>query len=435
MNARTRVVSREAQSEAERRTASAHRLDGGGVSEVEGTVPASVRVPRFLRQAGGAPIVQAKAEIQVGAADDALEREADAMADRVMGMSDVGGAVSQSTARVQRKCAACESEEEEMPVQRKADAARSGGVPVAGTMPAPLSVGEAVSSGGKPLEPGVRKAFESRFGRDFSSVRIHSDPAAEASASEIRARAYTSGRHIVFGSGEYSPGTNRGMRLLAHELTHVVQQAGGSVRRPSLVQRQPKDATPASPIGGCTESQSAALRKQLSLARALVGVAIAHLKKEQDQPPAPGISSVARRALASNFHTSDPKDVTAILATFKRILEKLKDSNIRCLDDKACDEVCAGAGAPFACASAAIPITVCEGVFGRTHSKEPFFYVVVLIHEAAHQVGMDLHTYEPPADGKLTARELAMSSANAYANFAEDCSVNGTGFYNFFRRK
>jgi hypothetical protein len=85
---------------------------------------------------------------------------------------------------------------------------------------------EALDSPGAPLDPALRALFESRFGRDFSRVRLHTDDRAAASAQALSARAYTAGSHIVFGEGCYSPGTWEGLRLLAHELVHVVQQGG-----------------------------------------------------------------------------------------------------------------------------------------------------------------------------------------------------------------
>ena len=71
---------------------------------------------------------------------------------------------------------------------------------------------------------GARATFEPRFGRDFSRVRVHTDARAAAAAAAIEARAFTVGRHIVFGAGEFAPDRPEGTRLLAHELTHVVQQ-------------------------------------------------------------------------------------------------------------------------------------------------------------------------------------------------------------------
>ncbi|MFF4351281.1 DUF4157 domain-containing protein [Streptomyces sp. NPDC001530] len=81
-------------------------------------------------------------------------------------------------------------------------------------------------SGGTPLDTGVRRVMEGRFWYDFSAVRVHTDSAANESAAAIGARAYTSGRDIVFGAGRYDPQSAAGRRLLAHELAHVVQQSG-----------------------------------------------------------------------------------------------------------------------------------------------------------------------------------------------------------------
>ena len=95
-----------------------------------------------------------------------------------------------------------------------------------GSDTAPASVDQVLASPGKPLDPLLQRDMEQRFGHDFSKVRIHSGAAAEQSARDVNARAYTAGRNIVFGSGQFSPGTQEGRRLIAHELAHVVQQSG-----------------------------------------------------------------------------------------------------------------------------------------------------------------------------------------------------------------
>jgi hypothetical protein len=77
---------------------------------------------------------------------------------------------------------------------------------------------------GDPLEPVLRREMEQRFGYDFSQARVHLGVTAEQSARDVNARAYTLGNNMVFGAGEFNPGTREGRRLLAHELTHVVQQ-------------------------------------------------------------------------------------------------------------------------------------------------------------------------------------------------------------------
>lgn len=87
-------------------------------------------------------------------------------------------------------------------------------------------VSQGLSGGGQPLDTQTRAFMEPRFGHDFSQVRIHTDARASQSSEQIAARAYTVGGDIAFRSGEFSPGTGDGKRLLAHELTHVVQQNG-----------------------------------------------------------------------------------------------------------------------------------------------------------------------------------------------------------------
>jgi hypothetical protein len=85
------------------------------------------------------------------------------------------------------------------------------------------------SGGGRPLDPEVRSDMESRFGADFGDVQVHTGGAAHASATSLHAQAYTVGTDIVFADGGYDPGTAAGRHLLAHELTHVVQQRSGPV--------------------------------------------------------------------------------------------------------------------------------------------------------------------------------------------------------------
>jgi hypothetical protein len=97
---------------------------------------------------------------------------------------------------------------------------------------APPIVYDVLRSSGRPLEPATRTMVEPHLGRDFSEVRIHTGPAAEASARAVHARAYTVGNDVVFGAGQYAPGTTQGNRLLAHELTHVVQQSGARAEYP-----------------------------------------------------------------------------------------------------------------------------------------------------------------------------------------------------------
>jgi Domain of unknown function (DUF4157) len=157
-------------------------------------------VTRLL--SGATPGVQFK--LAVGAASDPLEREADRVAERVVGSP--GQQVSAP------------------PQSSSVDSSAGQG---------------AVASPGKPLPAATREHLEPAFGQDFSGVRVHTDGAAAQAAEAVRARAYTIGRDIVFGAGQYAPGTAEGDRLLAHELTHTIQQAGGDS---SVLRRKEVDA-------------------------------------------------------------------------------------------------------------------------------------------------------------------------------------------------
>jgi|GEM_PF-1749920 len=87
---------------------------------------------------------------------------------------------------------------------------------------------ESLRGGGRRLPESTQSFFEERFGRDFSDVRVHTGGRADSLARSVDARAFTTGRDVVFRSGEYQPESGVGRRLLAHELTHVVQQGGGA---------------------------------------------------------------------------------------------------------------------------------------------------------------------------------------------------------------
>jgi len=144
------------------------------------------------------------------------------------------------------------------PLEREADSAEGASREVAqrmsGSEPhvdeshrhAPPSVHAALASPGAPLPAPARGEMESRLHHDFSSVRVHTEGAAAQSAHDIDARAYTVGSNIVFAPGEFAPGTREGQRLIAHELTHVVQQRAPSHASAAtrVAQRTPRKKTP-----------------------------------------------------------------------------------------------------------------------------------------------------------------------------------------------
>ncbi len=194
-------------------------------------------------------------KLVVGAPDDKYEQEAERVAEQVMRMPEP---------RIQRVCPECEEElqrepreeeeEEEETLQTKPLAEQI--TPLVQRQSEPMEEEEeeeeeeetlqtkttsgqpptvspslqnritALQGGGKPLPHSERAFFEPRFGADFSQVRVHTDSQAAETARAVNARAFTLGRDIVFGTGQYQPSASEGRQLLAHELTHFIQQGG-----------------------------------------------------------------------------------------------------------------------------------------------------------------------------------------------------------------
>lgn len=156
-------------------------------------------------------------KLAVGARDDPLEREADRIADHVMGVVPAPTAVDAGRAAPAA------------PLVRRATPITTGAVgPTTPSGEAPAIVGEVLSAPGQPLDTATRQFMEPRFGHDFDHVRVHTDPRAAASAAAVVSRAYTVNRDLVFAAGEYRPETQNGRWLLAHELAHTLQQGAAT---------------------------------------------------------------------------------------------------------------------------------------------------------------------------------------------------------------
>ncbi len=237
---------------------------------------------------GGCPrCVPVQAELKVGQPEDAYEQEADRIADAVMRMPEpdtqrqagpeeeeeplqAKPLAVQITPLVQSQVAP-EEEEEEEPLQAKlahGDMVRRqeedleeeeqkeavqtkrgpGQAPrVSAKVAAQI---RPLKGGGQPLPLTIRNFFEPRFGADFSHVRVHTDARAAASARSVNAIALTVGRDVVFGVGQYAPDTETGRRLLAHELTHVVQQREGQISKQKTNRQSPRLGKPEMNSGG-----------------------------------------------------------------------------------------------------------------------------------------------------------------------------------------
>ncbi len=156
---------------------------------------------------------------------DSFEQEADTMANKVI-QDHIGfpkkDFFKPAISTIQRKCDHCEQEED---LQRK-ESSDEKSIPSEQTE---NYIGS-LNGAGRSLTHNERSFFEPKFGYDFSNVRIHADSKANESAKSLHALAYTHGNNIIFGNEQYKPETTSGKKLLAHELTHVVQQQGSISR-------------------------------------------------------------------------------------------------------------------------------------------------------------------------------------------------------------
>jgi hypothetical protein len=238
---------------------------------------------------GGCPRCQAKSKSGVSKPGDAMERHADSTADRVMS----GGAALMSTPTM----------------------AESAGTPDS-------SLSMRLSGHGAPLDRATRSFFESRFQTDLSNVRIHTDASAASLAHSYEARAFTYGRDIVFNSHEYAPHSHAGKRLLAHELTHVLQQR----QMPSVARQVMR-----TPYAGCDKATTGVddadvriddARKQAKrmLARAQSGF--------------PRLSSKALNALHRHFHCPSNDEMRVVIKTLDLIDQALPTVPISCIGGK-----------------------------------------------------------------------------------------------------
>jgi Domain of unknown function (DUF4157) len=188
-------------------------------SEVNGRHP-SARRGQMMRELLQAKTIQPR--LEVSSPGDALEREADRMADQVMSMPAPGKQTpARTSGELKRQVETGAQPHENSTRILRAPSEPGGPPPVSSKLERNLG---ARRGGGQPLAGATRDFFEPRFGQDLSGVRVHHDGEAADAAQEINAQAFTHGRDIYFGAGKYQPQSQTGRRLLAHELAHTVQQ-------------------------------------------------------------------------------------------------------------------------------------------------------------------------------------------------------------------
>ncbi|MEH2258765.1 eCIS core domain-containing protein [Nostoc sp.] len=169
-------------------------------------------------------------KLTVNQPGDIYDQEADSVAQLVMQR------MSEPVQSIQRE--ALPEEEDQLQMKSLADSVtplvqRQGGGRTAATSELETSIQQARGNG-QPLADDIKHPMEQAFGADFSSVRVHTDAQSNSLNESIQARAFTTGQDVFFHQGEYSPESNAGKELLAHELTHVVQQNSSAVQPKSL---------------------------------------------------------------------------------------------------------------------------------------------------------------------------------------------------------
>ena len=208
-------------------------------------------VQPFFAKAGGGDFfapsqrstIAVQPKLKVGQPDDKYEQEADSMADKVMQGSEPAPAKSNSQQSVKgngiiRKASL---PEEKIQKQEKESNETDGNM---GKEVGPATTAKIVNnmSGGQPLPKDTKNFMEPRFGADFSNVRIHNDKESSNLNAQINAKAFTYKDHIFFSGEHYNPTSNAGKKLIAHELTHVVQQSPtGSLKRKKISEHEDKN--------------------------------------------------------------------------------------------------------------------------------------------------------------------------------------------------
>jgi hypothetical protein len=348
-------------------------------------------------------------KLTINQPNDVFEQEADEMADNVMRMpapSFNDSAFFKPAIRsVQRKCHDCE--EEDKMLHRKessyGEAERNNQLD---------SYVASLGSSGQHLPEASRTFFEPRFGYDFSNVRVHNDTVAAKSAQSINALAYTTGNNIVFNNGQFSPDSDSGKRLMAHELTHIVQQGGGAtnVKRKAASTSCTANANgaPADPAATLQAANDRAVLMSLGTSLLLSSeslfikdpatgpssISTFFHRRFGDPVPAPGGRFTNRftGTLHASMILAQSSEMQFVSDHLERISHLLdKNLHFKCAD---ATSVHIGDCAPFRCGGGNVlgscptvnhgfDLAVCSGFWGRGSTD---LQAIGMIHEASHML-------------------------------------------------
>jgi len=334
--------------------------------------------------------------LRIGAPDDAFEREADRVADAVMAGGRAQWSLSRAGVEVplRHKCAcggsaSARGECEEC--RTKAETARRAPLPAHGE--APSIVHEVLRSPGEPLDARTRALLQPRFGHDFSQVRVHTDGRAAESARSIDARAYTAGRHVAFGARQYAPQTGAGLKLLAHELAHVLQQPQNSApvirRQAAGAEREAPRASVQTNFQACPEGLQSDLRDNQRAALTHVQRAITTLSSGFEKMDPTDKASFRHYFDPANSGEIDDRFVRDVRENYQRIGAYMRSVRFNCDPDSgtlcgSSKKWCVDGRLMWTCFG---DLHVCTDAYSS--SADPTFKIDMIIHESTHNA---LHT-------------------------------------------
>jgi hypothetical protein len=347
-------------------------------------------------------------KLTINQPNDIYEKEADAMADKVMRMTGNENShqpfFKPAVSSIQRKCAHCEEEEKKMQRKEKSNEETA----ASGELENHIS---SLDQGGKPLSKELRNFYEPRFGYDFSNVKLHTDAMSSKSAQSVNALAYTSGNNIVFNSGQYSPNTDSGKRLLGHELTHVVQQ--GAARTVPAVQRQ-AEVEVANVPGACSLPQHREIEPAARTAGIWLNRTIGRLN---DYIANPAAHAGVQASLQRHFRSSSNQTAERVRRILRRISTEMTTSaalNVEC--HTTADMSCSNAGAYVT----GNLFVFCPSFFDGSSDWQ----AASVIHEMAHSLAGITH---------ITDR--AYLSNRIYTNLSTDEALTNAASYENFSRE
>lgn len=344
-------------------------------------------------------------KLRIGASSDAAEREADRVADAVMNHRAMGPEWSLSRTTIEpllrRTCdcggpgtpgGQCDQCNEKADAIRRAPRSHSGGE-AAGEVEAPAIVHDVLRSPGEPLDAAARARLQPLFGHDFRQVRVHTDARAADSARSINARAYAAGAHIAFGAHQYAPGTAAGLRLLSHELAHVLQhphtEAAPVVRREAAGEGDRKQSSLQSDFASCPEALQGDLRDNHRAALTHVARAITSLSSGFEKMDPNDKASFRHYFDPSNSGGLDDSFVREVRENYQRIGAYMRSVRFNCDPESSTicgssKKWCVGGRLMWTCFG---DLHVCTDAYASY--GDPKFKIDTIIHESTHNA---LHT-------------------------------------------